>query len=255
MLALIAESKAMAHPQPMNGLRGSTPLYAAEAADIMHALRGRSVDALAAELKLGPKNAQRLFDAVYEFPHRLQGFRAIDAFTGVVFQALEATSLGSEASQRMEDKVRIISSLYGILRPSDLIQPYRFDFGMKLAPGSTALSTYWNPMVTEAIIKHLKDSGETEILNILPADAAKCIDWKAVAAHASVYTAAFRIPAAEGKLVNPHSEKLKTLRGRLLRHILTDGIDSIEQLRALARTDMSFYPEASTGDTLVFLAE
>ena len=178
MLILAAESKTMALPHLLDpGVATShTPLYEENAADIMSHLRDIPRPQLAAELKLGEAATRQAAEWVYDFPDKRMGLPAIDAFTGVVFKALDAGSLTPEAKERASHGLRLISSLYGWLHPDDIIKPYRLDFGAKLAPGNKALNAYWKKDVTLALIRYLKENDMAEIVNMLPADASRCID-------------------------------------------------------------------------------
>lgn len=226
MLILLAESKAMSalcgEAAPTTGV--TTPMFLPQAEAIMDGLRGRSAAQLAATFKMGPKNAERLYEEIYDFPNRTTGTRAIDAYTGVVFRALDASTLTPEAAERLASTVLIVSSLYGLLRPTDLIKSYRLDFGLKAAPSTTvatstspqALSAFWKTLLTDALLAHLARTGESELLNLLPADAAKCFDWARIAPHATIHIPTF----TSGR--TPHATELKRLRGSLLRQLLTD---------------------------------
>lgn len=261
MIVLIAESKAMSDmcgsAAPTAGV--TEPMFLPMAEAVMDGLRGRGVAQLGSEFKMGPKNAQRLYEEIYDFPNRTTGARAVDAFTGVVFKSLDAASLPAPAREAMEGSVRIVSSLYGLLRPSDLIKSYRLDFGMKAAPGNRSLAAYWRPTLTQALLDELARTGETEILNLLPADASKCFNWKEIAPHASVATATFKqlgTPAAPSTplpIRTPHSDHLKRLRGRLLRLILTTPLPTFASLRTLALPDLTFSPDHSTPSLLTYL--
>lgn len=255
MLILAAESKTMALPHLLDpGVATShTPLYEENAADIMSHLRDIPRPQLAAELKLGEAATRQAAEWVYDFPDKRMGLPAIDAFTGVVFKALDAGSLTPEAKERASHGLRLISSLYGWLHPDDIIKPYRLDFGAKLAPGNKALNAYWKKDVTLALIRYLKENDMAEIVNMLPADASRCIDWKLVKHYARVVIPQFKTTDGNS-LRTPHAGKLKRLRGEMIRDILEQDIDSADALRdlsgdnymALGETD---YPDYITYQT------
>lgn len=234
MLILAAESKTMALPHLLDsGVATShTPLYEKNAADIMSHLRDIPRPQLAAELKLGEAATRQAAEWIYDFPDKRMGMPAIEAFTGVVFKAIGYESLTPQSKERASLRLRIISSLYGWLRPDDIIKPYRLDFGAKLAPGDKALNSYWKKDVTLALIRYIKESDTGEIINMLPADASRCIDWKLVKHYARVIIPQFK--ATDGNsLRTPHAGKLKRLRGEMIRDILEHGVDSAGALREL----------------------
>lgn len=237
MLILIAESKTMARCEGAVD-RGAylthRPVLEDEAGRIMSSLREMNAGELAERLRLSLPMVRKLQQMVYEFPNKSTGSEAIAAFTGVVFKAFDYKSLDDEDRGRACGRVRIISSLYGWLRPDDIVKPYRFDFTMPVAPDGKTLAMHHRCMVTECLIETLKSENCRDILNLLPADAARCVDWKLVEEHAKVWKADFKELQPGGTVRTPNAGRLKTLRGRLLRQIITDDIALPEQMLSLA---------------------
>ena len=229
MLILIAESKTMApccRDIPAAGLHDHTPLFEAEAAAIMRSLDDFDNAELCRKIKISPAMVANLRRMAYEFPNKSTGIQAIEAFTGVVFKAFDYPALTSDGQRRCCDSVRIISSVYGWLRPDDIIKDYRMDFA------------------------ELRDSGCRDILDLMPADAAKCIDRKQLPHDIRVWKAGFRI--VDGPAVHtPHAGRLKTLRGLLLRQIISEGIAGPDGLLTLSTPDYMAEPEPE-GDSIIF---
>lgn len=236
MLILIAESKTMLTkeaPVSPEQLEPCKPRFDETADEIMNSLRDLSVGELASQLKLSGSLAAKMQKMIYDFPLKSTGYRAIEAFTGVVFRALDFVSLPPEAQKRCETQVRIISSLYGWLRPDDFIKPYRLDFTTKLEEGPSAgkaLNAFWRMDSTKELVNYLTERHETEIINLLPADAAKCIDWKLVKRFAKVWKVDFQELREGDVMKTPQAERLKALRGELLRQILVEGLSQASEL-------------------------
>jgi len=226
MLILIAESKTMtacsAAVKPSD-YNVHTPIFEARTDDIMMSLRDCTPAELAASVKISLSLAARLQHMIYEFPNKGLGGRAVSSFTGVVFRALDYASLTDSARKDFSERVRIISSLYGCLRPDDIIKQYRFDFNTRLAPGNCPFSSYWRDRVTDSLITDIKHHGFTDVLDLLPADAACSIDWKRIGALANVWKANFRELQSGNRYKTPHANRLKTLRGLLLRQIIVEN--------------------------------
>lgn len=242
MLILIAESKSMNHVlQDVSASQfiSHTPMWQARADMIMSELAGLSVAEIGSRLGIGPKSAKAMADDVYDFTNRATGIKAVDGFTGVVFKSFDPHSLDQSARLLMNQRVRIISSLYGWLRPDDIIKPYRLDFTAKAAPGGVAMSRFWVKDVTVSLVKDLQATGVTEVVNLLPMDASKCIDWKLVKNFADVLVPNFKVQRGE-HLVTPNSTLLKTLRGHLLRHIICDDLRDGNALRRLTTSDLVY---------------
>lgn len=233
MLILIAESKTMTACSTAvehSDYIAHTPVFEARADDIMMSLRDCTAAELAASVKISLSLAARLQRMIYEFPNKGLGGRAVSSFTGVVFRALDYASLTDSARKDFSERVRIISSLYGCLCPDDIIKQYRFDFNTRLAPGNCSFSSYWRNCVTDCLVTDIKHHGFTDVLDLLPADAACLIDWKRIAPSANVWKANFRELHGGNRYKTPNANRLKTLRGLLLRQIIAENIQSPKAL-------------------------
>ena len=236
MLILIAESKTMLpckrHFSPAD-IAAHTPVFNDKAAEIMLSLYGLDATDLAKEVKISVAMASKLRSMICEFTDKSEGDRAIEAYTGVVFKAFDFGSLSAEVQRTAIDSVRIVSSLYGWLKPDDIIKAYRFDFTTRVAPGQVTLAAWWKPDLTEVLLKELEARNESEVLDLLPADAAKCFDWKRINQVAKVVKVEFAETASGGRLHTPHAGRLKTLRGSLLRQVVCEDVNCVEGLFGL----------------------
>ena len=233
MLILIAESKTMSPRENTvapEEYAAHMPVCEPDAGRIMELLHGMTADELLRETKLSRAMTARLQQMVYEFPNKSRGYKAIEAYTGVVFKALDYKTLDDVGRTALADRVRIISSLYGWLRPDDIVKPYRLDFTMPLAPEARRLAAFWKGSVTEHLIKEAKARGCKYVLNLLPGDAERCIDIKALGEDMELWKVDFREMQPGGRLATPNANRLKTLRGQLLRLIIPRGITSPQEL-------------------------
>ena len=243
MLILIAESKTMddrEFPVGQDIFESNKPAGEEQASEIMAHVATLSASDIAEAVKVSLPMAAKIARMAYEFPNKSMGIKAIDAYTGVVFKAFDYPSLSEKEKALSEDKVRIISSLYGWLHPNDIIKPYRFDFTTQIAPEDKALYAFWRKDVTIELVRYLKERGESSILNLLPADAAKCIDWKLVKNFAKVWKVDFKELKDGSGWRTPQAGKLKTFRGQLLRDIITQDIQQPSDL--LTHTSKTMIP-------------
>lgn len=230
MLILIAESKTMtACDSPVTGPR--LPALESMASEVMESLKGLSAEQLSERIKLSLAMARRLWSMVYDFDNKSTGSTAIEAYTGVVFKALDYNSLTTDARQRINRDTRIVSSLYGWLNPGDTVKAYRLDFTSRVAPGGGTLAAWLQSAVTDCLLEEISKRGDHDIINLLPVDAARFIDRKRVeASGARVWRPDFKINTSAG-LRTPDAGTLKTLRGALLRQIAEEDIDTPDKLR------------------------
>lgn len=233
MIILIAESKTMRPCDKAVGegeLAKHRPEFDHRAGELMNSLSGLDTNELAHEVGLSLPMAAKLRRMIYDFPDKHNGQKAIEAFTGVVFKAFGWSTLDSSAKQRTCREVRIISSLYGWLRPDDIVKPYRFDFTSHITPDGSTLASLWRHVVTEQLLAQLSE-GETEVIDLLPGDASRCIDWRRVGLKATICKVQFREIGPGGNERTPNANNLKTLRGHLLRQIMTRNIEQATQLK------------------------
>lgn len=208
------------------------PLFDALADNIISGLSDKTIDEISLSIGISHSLARKMKTMIYEFPNKSTGAEAIRAYTGVVFNALQYETLSDCARRKCLDDVRIISSLYGLLNPDDIIKSYRTDFTSPIAPLSQPLWKYYRMHNTIALGKYLQDTGTKEILDLLPGDAAKSIDWKTIKRFARVYKADF-IEVTETGEKTPNAGRLKKLRGELLRDILMNDINKVADLASL----------------------
>lgn len=236
MYYLIAESKTMErHERSVKSeeYASHTPVYEAMADELMDSMRNLDANGLASRIKVSVKLACDIHRMIYNFPDKSRGIEAIRAFTGVVFRQLHPDSYDEAALDFLDNRVRIISSLYGWLRPTDIIKPYRLDFGVS-APDGMTLKKLWRPKVTAALIKEIRVTGDTAVVSLLPKDASDCIDWKLVKNFAHVYHIGFKTPDSHTTMKTPASGRLKELRGIMLDLAVRNRIDTPDALRELA---------------------
>lgn len=173
--------------------------------------------------------------------------QAIYAFSGDVYVGLDAKTLNADKMNKLQEQVRILSGLYGLLKPLDLIQPYRLEMGTKISIGnSNTLYEFWKNKITVALNKELK-SGEL-FLNLASIEYFSVIDTKTL--KVPVYTPVF-MDYKEGKL-KIISFFAKKARGLMVRYIMDTSADSIEDLKGFNYEGYRFDTNLSKGNNLIF---
>ena len=229
MITLLAESKNMGMPKGIMAapMGADEPCFRKDASDIAEVFSSMPVEEIAERYEVSVALAAKAKRLFYEFHNPQLSAPALMAFTGEVFMGLDICSLGESDLEFAYRKVGIISSLYGWLQASDLINPYRFDYYVENPMTCERMHDYWKPRVTAALLRVLSERGEKEVLNLLPEAAARCIDWNLVRQVADVSKVSFKTIDDSGKLKTPYSWRVKDLRGKLLREVLIHKIDSI----------------------------
>lgn len=206
-------------------------------------------------LKISNQLAIKTHNLAYDFPHKLTGYRALFAFTGEAYRGLDITSISEQGLNNANDGLRIISSVYGLLKSTDFVKPYRCEFNKPIAPGNKTPIQVFKSKNTIEMVNLIKQKKITEIIDLLPADADKCIDWKIVRAFASVYKVCFQQYNQDGSLKTPIASRLKELRGKMARFIFENNIDSFSQLCRAEAHDFVFSEEHSKSGLPVFIAD
>ena len=173
--------------------------------------------------------------------------QAVYAFSGDVYRGLDAYSIDESKIDFMNDSVRIISGLYGLIKPLDLIQPYRLEMGTKLVFGSNKnLYDFWRKKITNQLNSEL--SGNEPVLNLASNEYFKAIDFKVI--NTEIYSANFKqLKNGNFKTIAIFSKKA---RGMMTRYIIDNNISDIDSLKSFNYDGYLFHKELSTDKELVF---
>ncbi len=173
--------------------------------------------------------------------------QAIYAFSGDVYRGLDAYNIPQEKLVKLQDTVRIISGLYGLLKPMDLMQPYRLEMGTKFPVGKNKnLYEFWKKKVTQALNDELED-GEL-FLNLASKEYFKAIDVKAL--KVPVITPVFKdFKNGEYKTIAIFA---KLARGYMSRYIIDTDAKSIDDIKCFNYEGYGFSESMSTNTELVF---
>ncbi|WP_162127700.1 peroxide stress protein YaaA [Flavobacterium phycosphaerae] len=196
--------------------------------------------------KLAELNWQRNQD--WQTPFAPENARqAIYGFNGDVYIGLDAYTLPPEKIEVLQNKLRILSGLYGILKPLDLIQPYRLEMGTKLPVGKNKnLYEFWKTTVTKSLNAEMV-KGEL-FLNLASNEYFDVIDTKKL--KVPVITPEFK-DYKDGKL-KMISFFAKKARGMMVRYIIDTNAETLEDIKGFNYEGYAFDANLSKGNTLVF---
>lgn len=175
---------------------------------------------------------------------------SIFAFSGEVYKGLDAQSLSDEELQRAQSQVRILSGLYGLLKPFDLLYPYRLEMGTKfqVTPTKKNLYAFWGSKIAQQLNEEMKISGEDSVVNLASNEYFKAVDLKTLKAR--VITPVFKdFKNGEFKIVMMYA---KHARGAMARYILQNQIQDPELLKAYNVDGYTFNVHLSSNDEWVF---
>ena len=232
MLIVISPSKTLDFEKPVNQLFSTQPEFVKEASILIKPLRKLGVDQLMNLMDISAKLAQLNQERFYlwrpEFTTE-NARQALFAFRGDVYTGLDADTLNTSELNLAQEKLRILSGLYGVIRPLDLIRPYRLEMGTTLAVGKNKnLYEFWQKKITARIREDLNKNNSNLLINLASVEYFKAVDQKKL--KAEIVTPEFR----EGKngTYKMVSFFAKKARGMMTRFILQNGIEEEEHLRA-----------------------
>ncbi|GAA4816349.1 peroxide stress protein YaaA [Litoribaculum gwangyangense] len=196
---------------------------------------------------LGQLNYER--NQSWELPFSTENARpAIYAFNGDVYRGLDAYTIPSEHIEKLQSTVRILSGLYGLLKPTDLIQPYRLEMGTKLPVGTKKnLYEFWKKDITKALNAELQ-AGEL-FVNLASNEYFKVIDTKTL--KVPVVNVEFKdFKNGEYKVISFFA---KEARGLMARYIIDTNANSIDDLKGFNYGGYGFSDPMSKENDLVFI--
>lgn len=252
MLSVISPAKTLDFETPSTTDKVTQPGFLDHSKPLIKILRDYSPqqlsDLMGISDKLAGLNAARF--AEWHPPFTLDNAKpAAQAFQGDVYTGLEATSFSDSDNHFAQQHLRILSGLYGLLRPLDLIQAYRLEMGTKLPnEAGNDLYTYWKPTLTQALNSAILESGSKVLVNLASNEYFKAIDIKKL--DARVITPVFKDEKnGTFKIISFYAKKARGLMGAW---IIKQQINDPGQLANFDVAGYRFDAATSQGDTLVF---
>ena len=174
--------------------------------------------------------------------------QAVYAFSGDVYRGLDVYTLEKDKLNKLQDTVRIISGLYGVLRPLDLIMPYRLEMGTKFPVGKNKnLYEFWRKKITQTLNDELDDN--ELFLNLASAEYFKAFDTKAL--KVPVITATFKdFKNGQYKSIMTFA---KLARGYMTRYIVDTNAETLDDLKGFNSEGYGFSESMSSDTELVFI--
>jgi cytoplasmic iron level regulating protein YaaA (DUF328/UPF0246 family) len=175
---------------------------------------------------------------------------AVLAFNGDVYEGLDARSLSRSDLEWAQAHVAILSGLYGLLRPLDLMQPYRLEMGTRLPnPRGSDLYRFWGGLIAETLNAQLAQDSTPVVVNLASQEYFKAVDQRLLKARVVECVFEERRPDGGYKVV---SFMAKRARGLMARHIIEQRLLLPQQLQSFASDGYAYSPEQSEAHRLVF---
>ncbi len=255
MLTLISPAKTLDYETPLATDKHTEPRFLEHSAELIEQLRTLAVQDIADLMKLSDKLSS-LNVARYESwdsTHTLENARpAVLAFKGDVYTGLEAENFSEADFEFAQNHLRILSGLYGVLRPLDLLEPYRLEMGTKLKnKRGDNLYQFWGNIITESLQAELNEQKNPVLVNLASNEYYKSVKPKNL--DCEIITPDFKdLKNGQYKIISFYAKKA---RGLMSRYIIENRIDNPEALKEFNLEGYYFSPEQSEGNKWIFLRD
>ena len=242
MLAVISPAKTLDFKRPLPPLAVSEPRFGAEAEALADAAAKLSKKKLAALMHISDALAELNVARFRGFPDQ-PARPAIYAFAGDVYAGFEVRSLDEEAVLFAQDHLRILSGLYGLLRPLDAIRPYRLEMGTRWAPGRAGdLYAFWQDRIALRLEADLAAAGGDTVINLASKEYWHAVEPR-LAAGTRVIDIDFREQGPDGLRFNTFAAK--RARGMMARYICEHRLSDPEALKGFDSDGYGYDAEGS----------
>ncbi len=250
MKIVISPAKSLNFEKQLPTLNYTEPQFLKQATTIQNTLKKKKPNQLSELMNISEKLAELNWQRNQEWnpPFSLENARqAIYAFDGDVYTGLDVYGLTNDKLAALQNKLRILSGLYGLLRPLDLMQAYRLEMGTSLPIGENKnLYEFWKKTITKSLNDEL-EKGEL-FINLASNEYFSAVDVKAL--KVPVITPEFK-DYKEGKL-KMISFFAKKARGMMVRFIIDTNAETIDDLKGFNYEGYAFDANLSKGNSLVF---
>jgi cytoplasmic iron level regulating protein YaaA (DUF328/UPF0246 family) len=253
MITIISPAKTLDFDNMIKTKKYSQPEFLGDSEILVEVLKKFSKKELAKRMNINQKLASLNYERFqqWEKPFTPENAKqALAVFKGQVFLGLDAKSLTNDELLFAQNHLRILSGLYGVLRPLDLIQPYRLEMGTSLKnKRGESLYKFWGTKITDFINHELSKQKNKVLINLASNEYYKSIHPKKL--NGKIITPVFKeTKGNDFKVVTVYA---KTARGLMSRFIIKHKIEDPEQLKAFDSKGYLFNHELSTEKEWVFI--
>ncbi len=212
--------------------------FGAEAATLAKAASHLTQKRLAELMKISPALARLNADRFRDFADAEER-PALYTFAGDVYSGIEATTLDEPAVRFAQDHLRLLSGLYGLLRPLDGMRPYRLEMGTRWAPRRDKLTDWWGTRIADALASDVAAEGSGVVLNLASQEY-----WEAVAGKLppAIRVVAVDFREADDRFISFHAKKA---RGMMARYLVEHHVADLDGMKAFDTAGYRYDPAAS----------
>lgn len=253
MLIVISPAKNLDYTTPLPQLSPTQPELLDHAQTLIEQLRDLAPHQVSELMRISDKLGQLNFDRYHAWqrPFTQDNARpAALAFNGDVYQGLDAYSFSKEDFRFAQSHLRILSGLYGLLRPLDLMQPYRLEMGARLANAQGAnLYAFWGDTITHKLNEQIQKTKAKALINLASQEYFKSVNKKELTVP--IIEPVFKDwKNGQYKIISFFAKKA---RGLMSAYIIKNQLTAVDQLKGFNTGGYQFDPATSTATQWVFL--
>ncbi|MDC0609322.1 peroxide stress protein YaaA [Vibrio sp.] len=255
MLIVVSPAKTLDYESPLATKEFTYPELVEDSKELIEVCRKLSPADIASLMKVSDKiaglNAAR-FEQWSETFTLDNSRQAILAFKGDVYTGLEAETFSEQNFNYAQGHLRMLSGLYGLLKPLDLMQPYRLEMGTKLGnPRGSNLYQFWGNIITDKINAAMADVDTSTLVNLASNEYFKSV--KPAKVKGNIITPVFKdCKKGQYKVISFYAKKA---RGMMARYIIENEINDVEKLKQFDTAGYYFVESESSDKELVFYRE
>ena len=255
MLTVISPAKTLDYETPATTRQATQPAFLSRASELVEDARrltpGDIQSLMGVSESIANLNHERFMNWHPEFTPQ-NAKQALLAFKGDVYTGLEAETLDAKGLKFAQKHLRILSGLYGLLRPLDLMQPYRLEMGLRFNNRvGKNLYEFWGNDISDAVQADLKKSGSPLLINLASNEYFKSVNAKTL--DAEIITPVFKdLKQGKYKMISFFAKKA---RGLMARFIIDHQLNDPEGLKEFDAEGYYFSKTLSTASELVFLRD
>ncbi len=253
MIIVLSPAKTLDYESPLPTNKHTQPLFPDRVSELVDILAAKSPSQLGSLMSISEQLSELNFERYQDWEPDYTPANArpaIVAFKGDVYQGLDVEQFDARDLNYAQDHVRILSGLYGVLRPLDLMQPYRLEMGSRLAnPAGRDLYSFWGDSITERLNADLAGSRPKALVNLASQEYFSAVNPAVL--DARVITPVFKdFKNDEHKVISFFA---KRARGSMASWIIRNRVDTLKGLADFAEDGYRFSPDDSTTDRPVYL--
>ena len=244
MIAVLSPAKTLDYASEFPPVTPTRPRFEAEASVLAAAAAKLTGPKLAALMDISPKLADLNVQRFRGFPDQPER-PALWAFAGDVYTGVDAKTLDEAAIPFAQGHLRMLSGLYGLLRPLDLMRPYRLEMGTRWAPRRKKLTDWWGDRIADLLAADVEEEGSGVVLNLASQEYWAAVDGR-LPEGLRVIHVDFR--EADGRFISFNAKKA---RGMMARYLIEHAIAQIEAMKGFDTDGYRF--DAADGDEWRFV--